>query len=169
MRTVLLLAVTLVTCAAPAPTHAATQQDLATRAAEAIRLAPQLSIFDDVESTARDGVITLTGCVTTERKRLEVGARVQQIAGGSTVANEIHVLPDSVSDARLRDTAARAIYGHAMFRKYASMARPPIHIIVAHGRVTLTGAVRNDAERALAVALAHVTGAVNVSNNLRVE
>jgi hyperosmotically inducible periplasmic protein len=169
MRTVLLVAVTLVTCAAPAPAHAATPQDLATRAAEAIRLAPQLSIFDDVETTTRDGVIRLTGCVTTERKRLEVGARVQQIAGTSIVANEIHVLPDSASDARLRAAAARAIYGHAMFRKYASMARPPIHIIVADGRVKLTGAVRNDAERALAFALAHVADAVAVSNNLRIE
>jgi osmotically-inducible protein OsmY len=142
---------------------------LATRAIGAIRLYPHFSIFDDVTVDARDGVITLTGCVTMPYKRDEIGARVGRVDGVRSVANEIHVLPVSPVDAKLRTRIADAIYGHPSFWRYAAMANPPIHIIVANSRVTLTGVVSTEVDRTLAFTLAHVPGALDVTNKLRLE
>ena len=49
------------------------------------------------------------------------------------------------------------------------MACPPIHTIVEHGRVTLTGVVNNQVERMLAFSLAQVDGVFDVKNQLRVD
>ena len=48
---------------------------------------------------------------------------------------------DCASGSRERSTAIRPS------GKYAAMANPPIHIIVEHGRVTLTGVVSSNVER----------------------
>ena len=61
-----------------------------------------------------------------------------------SVANKITVLPLSRFDDELRQQIARSIYGHANFFNYAAMTNPPIHIIVEHGAVTLTGVVASD-------------------------
>jgi osmotically-inducible protein OsmY len=49
------------------------------------------------------------------------------------------------------------------------MANPPIHIVVEHGRVTLTGVVNNNVERMLARSLATTFGAFSVKNDLRTD
>lgn len=142
---------------------------LAARAADAIRLYAHFSIFDDVSVEAKDGVVTLTGCVTMPYKRDEIAARVSRVDGVRAVTNDIHVLPASPVDARLRTRIADAIYGHPSFWRYAAMTHPPIHIIVANSRVTLTGVVSTDVDRTLAFTLAHVPGALDVTNRLRLE
>lgn len=146
-----------------------TDTALAARAADAIRLYAHFSIFDDVTVDAKDGVVTLTGCVTMPYKRDEIGARVGRVDGVRAVTNEIHVLPVSPVDAKLRTRIADAIYGHPSFWRYAAMANPPIHIIVANSRVTLTGVVSTDVDRTLAFTLAHVPGALDVTSKLRLE
>jgi osmotically-inducible protein OsmY len=142
---------------------------LTARAADAIRLSPSFSVFDDVIVDAKDGVVTLTGCVTMPYKRDEIAARVGRLDGVRSVTNEIHVLPASPVDARLRTQIADAIYGHPSFRHYSAMANPPIHIIVANSRVTLTGVVSTDVDRTLAQTLARVSGALDVVSKLRLE
>ncbi len=57
-------------------------------------------------------------------------------------------------DDELRVRIARAIYGSPHFRGYGSMVNPPIHIIVAHGRVTLEGVVNNNVDRMIARSIA---------------
>ena len=79
------------------------------------------------------------------------------------------MLPNSPLDARLRTKVAQTIYGHPSFWRYASMANPPIHIIVENGHITLTGCVNNDVEKTLAFALAQVEGAFGVKSELRVD
>ena len=83
--------------------------------------------------------------------------------------NDIDVLPVSSSDEHLRRRIARAIYGNPSFWNYAAMAQPPIHIIVEHGRVTLTGVVNNNVERMLARSLATGYGELSVENALRTD
>jgi osmotically-inducible protein OsmY len=49
------------------------------------------------------------------------------------------------------------------------MPNPPIHIIVEHGRVTLTGVVQSDVDRMLARSLATSFDAFSVTNNLKTD
>ena len=72
-------------------------------------------------------------------------------------------------DDELRFRIARSIYGNTAFWNYAAMANPPIHIVVEHSRVTLTGVVNSDVERALARSLATRFGVLSVTNNLRTD
>ena len=140
---------------------------LGAAAITAVRGYSSLTIFDDITVTVSDRAITLTGAVTAPFKRDEIGARVAKIDGARSVTNNIHVLPVSPTDASLRIRIAQAIYTHPAFWQYASMACPPIHIIVEHGHVDLTGVVNNETERTLAYALAQVDGVMSVKNDLK--
>ena len=81
----------------------------------------------------------------------------------------IEILPNSPLDSQLRQQIARAIYDHPAFWRYASMSRPPIHIVVENARVTLTGSVESESERTLASALAQVSTAAGVTNRLKID
>jgi len=126
------------------------------------------SIFDDVDVAVKDGVVTLTGKVTMPYKRDEIGKRVAKIDGVSEVLNRIDVLPVSQFDDQLRYRIARSIYGSGHFSNY-SRVNPPIHVIVDHGRVTLTGVVNSEVDRMLARSLATQFGAFSVTNNLKTD
>ena len=112
------------------------------------------TVFDDVSVHVEDSVVTLTGKVTMPHKRDDLAKRVARLDGVAQVVNKITVLPLSPFDDDLRWQIARSIYGHANFFNYAAMANPPIHIIVEHGNVTLTGVVRSEVDRSLARMLA---------------
>lgn len=140
---------------------------LGTAAITSVRGYSSLSIFDDITVTVSDRAITLTGAVTAPYKRDEICARVAKIDGARSVTNNIRVLPVSPTDASLRIRIAQAIYTNPAFWHYAAMACPPIHIIVEHGHVELTGVVNNETERTLAYALAQVDGVMSVKNDLK--
>jgi hyperosmotically inducible protein len=129
----------------------------------------QYTIFDDVGARVEGGVVTLTGKVTMPFKKTELGKRVKAIDGVEEVQNQIEVLPVSQFDEELRHKIARAIYRNPSFWRYASMANPPIHIIVENGRVTLTGVVNSDVERMLARSLATGWGELSVTSRLRTD
>jgi hyperosmotically inducible protein len=130
---------------------------------------PQFTIFDDVSAAVSDGVVTLHGKVTMPFKRKDIERRVATVPGVKQVENRISVLPVSRFDEELRYSVARAIYGSSAFWHYASMANPPIHIIVEHGRVTLTGVVASNVERMLARALATSFNAFAVTSELKTD
>jgi hyperosmotically inducible protein len=142
---------------------------LATDVGRAIGTHTQLTIFDDVGGRVESGIVTLTGSVTAEYKKHEIGRLVARLEGVRDVRNRIAVLPASPFDDELRYRAARAIYSNPAFWSYASMPRPPIHIIVEHGRVTLRGVVASDVERALARSLATGIGEISVTSELRTD
>jgi osmotically-inducible protein OsmY len=129
----------------------------------------QFTIFDDVSASVKDGVVTLTGKVTMPYKRDDIEKRVAKVNGVVTVRDEITVLPVSQFDDELRYRIARSIYGHSNFWNYAIMANPPIHIVVEHGRVTLTGVVGSEVDRMLARSLASQFGAFSVTNALKTD
>ncbi len=129
----------------------------------------QFTIFDDVSASVKDGVVTLTGKVTMPYKRDDIEKRVGKVAGVQSVVDKIEVLPVSQFDEELRYRIARSIYGHSNFWNYAIMPNPPIHIVVEHGRVTLTGVVNSNIDRVLARSLATQFGAFSVTNDLKTD
>lgn len=129
----------------------------------------RFTIFDDVNVSVENGVVTLQGKVTMPIKRNEIADRVGRIKGVREVKNEIGVLPVSIYDDELRRKVARAIYGNSAFWRYAAMVNPPIHIVVENGRVTLTGVVASEVDRALARSLATGLGEFSVINALRTD
>lgn len=142
---------------------------LTEQAASAVRRYAYFGIFDDVNVSVSDRAVTLTGAVTMPFKREDLTRLLSKLDGVRAVVNELRVLPVSNYDVDLRMRIAQAIYGHPAFWQYAQMANPPIHIIVENGRVTLTGRVSGENERALASAIAHVRGAFKVTDNLKVD
>ena len=130
---------------------------------------PQFTIFDDVSADVSNGVVTLQGRVTMPFKKQDLERRVAKVAGVTRVENKIGVLPVSRFDDELRYGLARAIYGSSAFWHYASMANPPIHILVENGRVRLTGVVASEVERMLARSLATSFNAFSVTNDLKTD
>jgi osmotically-inducible protein OsmY len=151
----------------------ASAQDLPAHAAmlAAVDAYGDLTIFDEVTLSVHGGVTLLRGKVTQPYKRDEVAARAAHVArmyGVREPLNRIDVLPRSPADDELRKQIARAIYGNAAFWNLAVMPHPPIRIIVEDGRVTLTGTVSRDVDRALARTLAQQAGARVVTNQLKI-
>lgn len=142
---------------------------LGSRVFDAVRRCPTLGIFDDVTVGVNNRNVTISGWVTEAVKRDDIMRRAGRVDGIRSITSAIEVLPLTESDVRLRARIARAIYGNALFWKYASSATPPIHIIVSHAQVRLTGAVSDETEKALAFALSHVAGAQSITNDLRVD
>jgi len=128
------------------------------------------TIFDDVQGTIRNGVVTLTGHVTAPYKASEMANLVKRVSGVREVDNKIETLPVSMFDDELRVGIARAIYRNPTFWNDAIQVNPPIHIIVNHGHVTLTGVVNSNVERMMAESIARsADGVFSVENNLKLE
>ncbi len=132
-----------------------------------VRRYPFFTIYDDVNLLIDDGNVTLVGRVTMPFKSNEIAERVSKLAGVQSIKNELETLPTNIGDQRLRAVLAHRIYGNPSFREYASMVNPPIHVIVEHGRVALTGAVRSEVEKRQAEVIARSTfGVFSVDNRL---
>ena len=129
----------------------------------------QLTIFDSISASVDEGRVVLTGWVTMPYKRDALEQRVRKVDGLMTLENKIEVLPVSLFDDELRFKIARAIYGHSLFWSYASMANPPIRVVVNRGHVTLEGVVQSNVERMLARSLASGLGAFDVKNALKTD
>ena len=136
---------------------------------DAVNAYSQFTIFDDVNASVQNGIVTLTGRVTMPYKRDEIARRVARVDGVAKVDDRITLLPVSQFDDELRHRIARAIYGNQSFWNYAIMPNPSIHIIVEHGRVTLTGVVNTELDRVLARSLAADFGALSVTSNLKTD
>lgn len=137
--------------------------------AKTVQRYSQFTIFDDVSANVKDGMVTLTGKVTMPYKRDDIAKRIAKVDGVRGVSDQIGVLPVSQFDDELRYRIARSIYNNSNFWNYAIMANPPIHIIVDHGRVTLTGVVQSNVDRMLARSLATQFGAMSVKSELKTE
>jgi osmotically-inducible protein OsmY len=128
------------------------------------------TVFDSVDASVKDGVVTLTGRVTMPFKRDDIEKRVSKVDGVRQVHDEIAVLPVSQFDDQIRYKVARAIYTNPNFWNYAIGPNPPIHIVVDHSHVTLEGVVMNDMDRLIARNIAtQQFGVMSVKNNLKTE
>lgn len=129
----------------------------------------QLTIFDSISASVDGGHVMLSGWVTMPYKRDDIEKRVAKVAGVLLIDNKIGVLPASQFDDELRFRIARAIYSNSSFWNYASMANPPIRVVVNRGHVALEGVVQSNVERMLARSLASGFGEFDVKNNLRTD
>ena len=128
----------------------------------------RFTIFDDVNiAIDEQGVVALTGRVTSQYKSREIAKRVARVEGVTGIANAITALPVSRYDDQLRYRIAHAIYGNSNFWLYGLGPSPSIHIVVEHGHVTLTGVVASEADRMLAGTFARHSQAFSVTNLLR--
>ena len=161
------------TLAAKAPTalEPESQGPIAHGVRHEILMYPYYGIFDNITYQVDGGNITLLGDVTQPYKKFDIGKRVQQVPGVTSVTNQIKVLPLSNMDDRLRWRIALAIYSEPGLSRYANQPVPPIHIIVDNGHVTLDGVVNNQMEKDLAGIRAANAGLSfgPITNNLRVE
>lgn len=137
--------------------------------AKTVQRYTQFTIFDDVSANVKDGAVTLTGKVTMPYKRDDIEKRIAKLDGVRSLNDQISVLPVSQFDDELRYRIARSIYNNSSFWNYAIMPNPPIHIVVEHGRVTLTGVVQSNVDRMLARSLATQFGALSVTNALKTD
>ena len=137
--------------------------------AKTVQRYSHFTIFDDVSANVKDGMVTVTGKVTMPYKRDDIEKRIAKVDGVRGVSDQIDVLPVSQFDDELRYRIARSIYNNSNFWNYAIMPNPPIHIVVEHGRVTLTGVVQSEVDRALARSLATQFGALSVKNSLKTD
>jgi hyperosmotically inducible protein len=129
----------------------------------------QFTVFDNIDASVTEGRVVLDGWVTMPFKKNDIERRVRKVEGVTAIENNIKVLPVSQFDDELRFRIARAIYGNSAFWNYAAMANPPIHIVVNHGHVTLTGVVQSNVERMLARSLATGFGSFDVKNELKTD
>ena len=126
-------------------------------------------VFDSVGVSVEDGMVTLTGSVLQPWHKDDIQKRVARLEGVREVKNQIRVQPASIFDDRLRVQLYRQIYGPGMFERFASLANPPIHIIVENGNITLTGLVNSQVEKVALEAIARGTLAFKVDNQVQIE
>lgn len=132
-------------------------------------LLPSHSVFDYLAFALEGDEVTLSGQVLRSTLKAAAESAVKNIEGVGSVVNKIQVLPASPVDDQLRQTLFRNIYGGPGLQRYATLAVPPIHIIVNNGSVTLEGVVDSDSDRNLAGLRATETPSVySVQNNLAV-
>ena len=133
---------------------------------------PYYGVFDWLEADIQpNGAVTLRGQITRPTTKSDAEARVRKLESVSRVNNEIEVLPPSPTDDAIRIAMYRALfnYNSSLFR-YATLAVPPIHIIVKNGRVALKGFVANEMDKQLAYTAArNVSGVFEVTNELKVD
>lgn len=131
---------------------------------------PYYSVFDDIEYRVDGYNVTLTGDAVWPTLRSDAGNVVKRIEGVQHVDNQIHVLPLSGFDNRIRRATYRAIYGYPTLQRYALQPVGSIHSIVDSGHVTLKGVVANSTDRSVAYLQANsVPGVFSVTNQLQVE
>jgi hyperosmotically inducible protein len=137
----------------------------------AIAMLPYYGIFDDISFRVDGGVVTLMGEVTGPGFLKDQAQNVvKNVEGVTAVHNNIEILPLSPMDDQIRAQMYHAIFQDPQLGKYSMGSRPPLHIIVKNGHVTLTGVVMNEMDRNLAYLRANaVPGVFSVTNDLRVQ
>ena len=131
---------------------------------------PYYGVFDNLGYRVDGGTVSLSGQVTRPTLKSDAENVVKGIEGVTRVDNQIEVLPLSSMDDGIRIATYRTIFGKPGLDRYAMQAVPPIHIVVANGKVTLEGVAATEADKNLAGIYANtVSGVFSVTNNLHVE
>jgi hyperosmotically inducible protein len=144
-------------------------KDLSDQVRHELVMNPYYSVFDDLNYSVNNGVVTLSGDVTWPVVKDDAVRSVKHLAGVTQVIDNIRVLPLSSLDNRIRAAEYRTIYGFGGLYRYAMGTQPSIHIVVDNGHVTLVGVVDSQADKNMANIRANtVPGVFSVTNNLRV-
>jgi len=129
---------------------------------------PFYTVFDNVELEVRNGQVTLTGEVMADPRARAMADIAAKVDGVVEVHNLIRTLPFSMGDDEIRYEIAGRLYEDLLLGLHGDPLLVPIHIIVEHGHVKLTGTVDSDVERRAAEMIARAAlGVINVENKLR--
>ncbi len=130
---------------------------------------PYFGVFDILSFKIEGYDVVLLGAVANPTLKNDAEQSVKKVECVEHVRNEIHVLPPSPMDDRLRRQLFRAIYGYGPLQRYGVGSNRPIHIIVDGGHVTLEGAVDSQGDKNIVGIRANgVSGVFSVTNNLLV-
>lgn len=117
--------------------------------------------------TVRNGVVTLTGNVTTLRQKWNAERATRHVHGVVALANDIEVMPDQTttrSDSAIAEAVANALAWNAAVPANAVQAT------LRHGWVTLNGTVDWQYQREAAEhAVEHLYGVKGVANSILVK
>lgn len=138
-----------------------------TEVAQAVRRALEWDALvpdERIHSTVTDGFVTLTGNVDNLRERNDAERVVRYLLGVCGVHNQIVVVEKTIKPYEVREVIEDAL------ERRADRAAKHIQVAVEEGAVTLTGTVRNWAEkRAILGAVSHTPGIAMVRDHLRVD
>ncbi|NOT60202.1 MAG: BON domain-containing protein [Acidobacteria bacterium] len=138
-----------------------------TEVAQAVRRALEWDALvpdERIHSTVTDGFVTLTGNVDNMRERNDAERVVRYLLGVRGVHNQLIVVEKNIKPYEVREVIEDAL------ERRADRAAKHIDVAVNEGAVTLTGTVRNWAEkRAVLGAVSHTPGIATVRDHLRVD
>jgi len=116
---------------------------------------------DRIQSTVADGWVVLTGHVPHYFQRMDAGEAIRRLNGVRGVTNKIDVLPEDAAAADARERIRQAL------KRQTGKGGDQIAITIHDGSLTLSGQVRNWAERkAVISAAAHMPGVRAVIDDL---
>jgi osmotically-inducible protein OsmY len=137
-----------------------------TEVAGAIRQALLWDVFvpeEKIQTTVRDGIVTLHGTVESASEREDAARAIRNLAGVCAIENQIVVKRTEVVKSALRTAI------HEALERRADRESDRIGLDVDEGRVTLSGAVQSWTERQAVVGAARGTrGVESVIDKLHV-
>ena len=149
-------------------TSTESDETLAQDVGKAIQDYVHYTVFDYIDGSITNGVVSLIGYVTSPPdKKGDIGERVARVRGVQQLENQIQILSPSSEDDRLRRAIAAQVFRHDLFQRFANMPNPPFHIIVNRGVVTLVGVVQSKIEKLVMQSIVrHTWGILRVENHL---
>jgi len=130
-----------------------------TEIAAAIRQSLIWDVFvpeDKIQTTVRDGIVTLRGTVEYPSQRADAALAIRNISGVCGIENEIVVKRDEVTKSDLRAAVRGAL------ERRAERDANHIELEIDEGRVTLSGTVRSWTERQTVIGAVRDTRGVDV-------
>jgi osmotically-inducible protein OsmY len=126
---------------------------------------PKLTHPDDIAVAVKDGVVTLSGFVSSYWEKDAAEKAVKRVYGVRGVANDIKVkLPSERTDPEIARDAVQSL------QSYVSLPADKIKVTVKNGWVTLEGNVEWQYQKNLAEsAVKHLRGVLGITNNIEVE
>ena len=127
---------------------------------------PYYGVFDHIAFSYNGGTVTLYGKVANAMNKKSAERSVRDIAGVTSVVNNIEILPLGSFDNTIRRQTLREFSSKGLYR-YLWEPSPSVRIIVDRGHVTLEGYVANRGDFNLMNILANgIPGTFSVQNNL---
>lgn len=153
----------------PAVSESVQNSNLTNEVGHKLAMVPWYGVFDNLGYSVNGTEVTLTGAVVNPATKSDAVGYVKNIKGVTNVVDQIHVLPLSNIDNRIRRQEYRSIFSYGGLFRYAMGSNPSIHIIVDNGHVTLVGYVNNEGDlKAANIRANAVPGVFSVTNNLQI-
>jgi osmotically-inducible protein OsmY len=150
--------------AALASTLARTDQAIRDDVLFELKYDPKLSSSSDIAVAVKEGVVTLSGYVSSYWEKDAAEKAVKRVYGVRGVANDIEVKPSATrTDPEIARDAVHELESHI------SIPSEKIKVIVKNGLVTLDGSVDWQYQKTLAEsAVKKLRGVIGVTNNIEV-